>query len=240
LEIELSMVNDLNDFLLPASAVSNSGTQSFVISDVQILMDCYTLDESILASFYSALLKNRVLSVPLLSVYQIFHPLPAGATSYSFSSVRAFSRLAQVWLTFRKTGPRSTEFMCPGDMPGDEDDESMALLTANVPTARLSIGPANWPSPQPVSSQAEYYMMLTKALGTQPNITRRDFEHDCFSIVWNICKNPAELTSTISTRSGDLVRVELGNLSNGATECWMTLVTFSVCAIREQGLTLIS
>jgi hypothetical protein len=120
LEIELSMVNDLNDFLLPASAVTNSGTQSFVISDVQILMDCYTLDEAVLNSFYSALLKNRVLSIPVMNCYQISHPLPAGATTYSFSSVRAFSRLSQIWLTFRKAGPRSTEFLSPGPLPGED------------------------------------------------------------------------------------------------------------------------
>jgi hypothetical protein len=239
LEIELTMVSDLNDFLLPASTTENSGTQSFTISDVQILMDCYTLDEAVLSSFYSALLKNRVLSIPILNAYQIFHPLPAGATTYSFSSVRAFSRLSQVWLTFRKTGPRSTEFFCPGNLPGEDDGEAL-VLTANVPTARLSIGPHNWPDPQPVSSAAEYYMMLTKALGTQPNIGRRDFEHECFTIVWNIQKQPQDPTSALSTRSGDLVRVELGNLANGATECWMTLISFGVVAIRESGVTLLT
>ena len=41
LELECSMVNDLNDFLLPASAADNSGTQSFVVSDAQVLYDVY-------------------------------------------------------------------------------------------------------------------------------------------------------------------------------------------------------
>jgi hypothetical protein len=240
LEIELAIVNDLNDFLYPASYTSDTGTQSFVISDVQILMDTYTLDEAVQNSFYSALLANKVLSIPVMNCYQIMHPLPSGATTYSFSSVRAFSRLAQVWLTFRKTGPRSTEFICPGNLPGDEDDENMALLTAAVPTARLSIGPASWPSPQPVSSAAEYYYMFTKALGSQPNITRRDFEHDCFTIVWDISRMPGSVVTSLSTRSGDLVRVELGNLSNSATECWMTLISFGVVAVRESGLTLLT
>ena len=241
LEIELAMVNDLNDFLLPASAVTNSGTQSFVISDVQILMDCYTLDEAVLNSFYSALLKNRVLSIPVMNCYQIGHPLPAGATTHAFCSVRAFSRLSQVWLTFRKAGPRSTEFLCPGPLPGEDDAASMELFTAKVPTARLSIGPHQWPEGQPVSSMAEYHMMFTKALATQPNITRREFEHDAFSIVWNIQKSPSDPTSSISTRSGDLVRVQLDNMTaDAATECWMTLISFGVCAIRESGVTLLS
>jgi len=241
LEIELSMVNDLNDFLLPASAGSNTGTQNFVISDVQILMDCYTLDESILQSFYSSLLSNKVLSIPLMNCYQICHPIPAGATTYSFSSVRAFSRLAAVWLTFRKTGPRSTEFLCPGPLPGEDDAADINLSTVGVPTARLSIGPHNWPDPQPVSSMAEYHMMFTKALGTQPNITRREFEHDAFTIVWNIQKSPSDPTTALSTRSGDLVRVELTNMTaDRATEVWLTLISFGVCAVRESGVTLLT
>ena len=46
--------------------------------------------------------------------------------------------------------------------------------------------------------------------------------------------------SAISTRSGDLLRVDLTNLTaNVATECWMTLFAFSVTAIRESGVTLL-
>ena len=84
-------------------------------------------------------------------------------------------------------------------------------------------------------------MMTTKALGTQPNITRRDFEHDCFTIVWDIKKMPADVTTAISTRSGDLVRVELTNMTAGAaTECWMTMISFGVVAIRESGVALLT
>ena len=241
LEIELSMVNDLNDFLLPASTLSNSGTQNFVISDVQILMDCYTLDEAVLQSFYSSLLRNKVMSVPLMNCYQICHPIPAGATTYSFSSVRSFSRLSQIWLTFRKTGPRSTEFLCPGALTGEEDGTDVNLNTASVPTARLSIGPHQWPDAQPIGSLAEYYMMLTKTLGMEPNITRREFEHDAFTIAWNIQKSPSDPTTAISTRSGDLVRIEIGNMTaNRVDEAWLTLISFGVCAIRESGVTLLS
>jgi hypothetical protein len=88
---------------------------------------------------------------------------------------------------------------------------------------------------------AEYYMMFSKALGAQPNLTRREFEHDAFTIVWDIKKNPGDPTSAISTRSGDLVRVELTNMvANQATECWMTLISFGVVAIRESGVTLLT
>ena len=86
--------------------------------------------------------------------------------------------------------------------------------------------------------------MMVKALGYQPNITRHAFEHECFTICFNVQKNPGDVTSSLSTRSGDLVRVELTNLSSGtngaATECWMTMISFGVVAIRETGVTLLT
>jgi hypothetical protein len=84
--------------------------------------------------------------------------------------------------------------------------------------------------------------MLINALGTQPNITRNDFEHECFTIVWDLRKNPGDSTSAISTRSGDLIRCEIGNIDPtlGLTECWMTIVSFGVCAIRESGIALLT
>ena len=172
--------------------------------------------------------------------------MPDGATTYSFSSVRAFSRLSQVWLTFRGTGPKATSFICPANLVGEEVDDGDAALplvtAAPICTARLSIGPKNYPDPQPVSSGAEYYYMLTNALGMQPNITRNDFEHECFTIVWDLRKTPGDSTSAVSTRSGDLLRVEIGNIaaSQGVKECWLTLVSFGVCAIRESGVALLT
>jgi hypothetical protein len=145
-----------------------------------------------------------------------------------------------VWLTFRKTGARSSEFMCPGNLPGHTDITNSEIKNEAVPTARLSIGSHNWPDPQPVSTSAEYYMMLTKALGFNPNISRKCFEDSAFTICWDLRKTPGDNTSAVSTRSGDLVSVQLSNLSNGATECWMTLISFNVLAIKESGVVVLS
>ena len=237
LEIELSLLSTVTDWLNPA----NTGSQLFELSNIQILYDAWTLDEAVQQSFYSALLKNRVLSIPVMSAYQIVQPIPAGATTYSFSSVRAFSRLAQVWLTFRNTGAQTSQFICPGPLPGDSTDDNLPLANTAVPQVRLSIGPHNWPDPQPVSSAAEYYYMLTKALGYQPNVTRYDFEHNAFTVVFDIKRMPSDATTALSTRSGDLCRVDVSNMTaNSATECWMTLVSFGVVAVRESGVTLLT
>ena len=247
LELELTLA-DAADWL-PANDGAASPTQLsqiFTLSDVQLLYDAYTLDEAVSASFYSALLKNRVLSIPVLNAYQIVHPIPSGATTYSFSSVRAFSRLSQIWLTFRGTGYQATQFLTPGDQPGDADATQLDVFQKNVPQARLSIGPHNWPDPQPTHGKTagELYYMMTKALGYQPNITRHAFEHECFTIVFDLKKNPMDATSALSTRSGDQVFCQLSNLSSGAlgaaTQVYATFISFGVVAIRESGISLLT
>ena len=83
--------------------------------------------------------------------------------------------------------------------------------------------------------------MLTKALGYSPNINRKCFEEAAFTVVWDLRKNPQDSTSAISTRSGDLLRIDLTNLvANAATEVWLTLIAFSVVAVRESGVTLLT
>ena len=132
--------------------------------------------------------------------------------------------------------------MCPGALPGVTNANDVTLQNTAGPQARLSIGPKNYPDPQPTSAStsSELYYMLTKALGYAPNLTRKAFEEKAFTIVFNLQKNPGDPTSSISSRSGDLIRCELTNLSGGATECWMTLVSFGVVAIRESGVTLLT
>jgi len=239
LEIELSLLNDVNDWL-PATDASGNLSQTFSLSDIQILYSSVQPDELILQSFYSVLLRNKVLSIGCLNAVQMVFPM-SNAVTQNFTSVRAFSRLCQVWLTFRKTGPRTKEFMCPGALPGGVDTEAdHPTSNAAVPTARLSVGPANWPAPQPAATAAEYYYMLTSALGHQPNINRRCFEEDSFTIVWDLKKMPQDVTSAISTRSGEQVFIQLSNIGNAATECWVTCVSFQVVAIRESGIAVLS
>jgi len=236
LEFELSLVTSASDWL-----TTTSNSSDFSISAIQIMADYYTLDESIQQSFFSSLLKNRVLSIPCMNVYQTVQVIPAGSTSYSFSSVRAFSRLSQIWLTFRKYGARSSSFFCPGALPGDADVTNVTLSDTQVPMCRLSIGP-QWPSPQPVSTAAEYYMLMQKALGYAPNISRASFEYDGFTIVFDLKRLPSDSTTALPTRSGDLCRFDLTNLTlqTSQVEVWMTMVSFGVCAIREFGISLLT
>ena len=241
LELEMTLNSQTSDWLV------NTGSQAFEISNIQLMYDAYVLDEAVQESFYKALLSSRVLSIPTMTVYQVVQSIPTGSTSFSFSAVRAFSRLSHVWLTFRNAGGRSSQFICPTTVAANSgaqpvlSDTNATLNAPNSPSARLSIGPHYWPDPQPANTIPELFYQLQQALPGVPNITRDNYLTNAFTIVFDVRKVPSDPTSSISTRSGDLLRVDLLNLTaNAATECWMTLFAFSVTAVRESGVTLLT
>jgi hypothetical protein len=241
LELEMTLNSTAADWLNAASGVNST---SYSISNIQLIYDAYILDEAVQESFYKALLANRALSIPTMTVYQVVQSIPAGSTTFSFAAVRAFSRLSHIWLTFRAAGARSCEFFNPTTLAGT--GATPALADGGCPTARLSIGPHYWPDPQPNSSIPELFYQLQKSLPNIPNIGRDVFAAQtantgAFTILFDVRRVPHDPTSSISTRSGDLLRVDLQNLTaNLVTECWLTMFAFSVTGVRESGCTLLT
>ena len=87
----------------------------------------------------------------------------------------------------------------------------------------------------------EHFYQPQKALPGIPNITRGNFTQDCFTIVFDVRRVPSDPTTSISTRSGDLLSVFLQNLTPvRCTEVYMTLFAFRVTAVRESGVTLLT
>jgi len=86
----------------------------------------------------------------------------------------------------------------------------------------------------------ELFYNFQQALPSIPNLTRDNFIQNAFTIAFDVRKVPGDPTSSVSTRSGDLLRVDLLNLNANVTECWMTLFAFSVTACRESGVTLLT
>ena len=218
-------------------------SSDFAISNIQLLYDSYTLDESVLESYYKSLLASRVLSIPVMQAYMVVQNIPGGSTSFDFAAVRAFSRLSHVWLTFRNGGvnggPRSASFICPRTIPNNTG-ANPALSDAG-PSARLSIGPKCYPETQPITTITEHFYHFQKAIPGVCNINRDNFQTNAFTICWDVRKVPSDPTSSISTRSGDLLRIELKNLTaDVATECYLTLFAFGVVAIREAGVTVLN
>ena len=66
LELECTLNTTVSDWLSTAGNSTN-----FSIENIQLLYDAYALDEAVQDSFYKALMANRVLSVPTMTVYQV-------------------------------------------------------------------------------------------------------------------------------------------------------------------------
>ena len=147
LELELTLaaatdwLNQNNYAATPATASS-----SYSISNIQLYYDSVTLDEALQERFYSALLSNRVLNIPCQQYFQVVQSIPAGSSSYTFSVVRAFSRLTHIWITFRTAnGLVSQEYA----IPTVQNTAMTSTWSANpnfttdmpAPSIRLSIGP---------------------------------------------------------------------------------------------------
>ena len=200
------------------------------------------LDEAEQESFYKVLISNRVLSIPCQQFFQVVQSIPAGATTYSFSIVRAFSKLSHVWITFKTAaGLLATNFANP-TTPATALSGSWTapVMSDNAPSIRLSCGPKNWPDYQPITTTGEHFWMLQKTLPGVPMLDRKDFGTDKFISVFDLRRLPGDATTALSTRSGDLLRIDLKNLTaDVATEVHITLWAFAVCSIRESGVTLL-
>ena len=227
------------DWLDLSDADHNSN--AYAVSDVQILYDASVLDSAVQDSFYSSLLRNAVLSMPILNVYQVVQPV-SGST-FSFTTTRAFSRLAQLWISYRApNGARATSFICPGTLPGCAGNTHVSNTA--TPSFRLAIGPHNWPNPQPTSvfNGSELFYQFQKTLGHVPNINRQMFQDNCFTVVFDLRKNVQDITSCLSTRTGDLCRIDCFNMSNlqAGAEIYLTMVSFGIVACRESGVSLLT
>ena len=234
LELEISVNPVTSDWLSTAAGTS----QTFTVSNIQLIYDVIEVDEAVSESMYKSLLSGRVLSVPTMTVYQVSQTIPNGSTSYSFTTVRAFSRLSHVWLTFRVAGGRSASFICPTTVTANSGATPVLSDGVNSPSARLSIGPHYWPDPAPANTIPELFYMFQKALPGVPNITRDNYLQDAFTIVFDVRKVPTDPTSSISTRSGDLLRIDLNNLVTPATgpqmECFCTCLLYTSPSPRDR------
>ena len=246
LELELTLAA-ATDWLNANNYATTPGTasSSYSISNIQLYYDSVTLDEALQERFYSALLSNRVLNVPCQQYFQVVQSIPAGSSSYTFSVVRAFSRLTHIWITFRTAnGLVSQEYA----IPTVQNTAMTSSWSANpnfttdmpAPSIRLSIGPKNIPDYQPTNSVQEHFWMLQKALPATPYLDRKDFASNTFVSVFNLERCPGDAQTAMSTRSGDQIRIDIKGLTPDiAVEAWVTIFAMAVVSVREQGITLL-
>jgi hypothetical protein len=248
LELELTLAPPgdwlaRNDYTLAA----NLASQTYNINNIMMVGDSLVLDEAVQESFYKSLLSNRVLSIPTTLFQQVVFNIPAASTTFSANLVRAYSRLSHVWITFVGAGA-NTNLATSFVMPTVQD----AALTASwythpqfggeqgCPSIRLAIGPLNVPDPQPVETLQEHWQMLNKALPHVPYLDRADFASQTFVSVFDLRRTVGDPTSALSTRSGDLLRIDVKNMTaNTAASMVVTIWAMGVVSVAERGVTLL-
>ena len=93
----------------------------------------------------------------------------------------------------------------------------------------------------PASSISEHFYNFQQAISGVPNITRDNYLTNSFTMAFDLRHIPEDPSTSISSRSGDLLRVDLQNLTsvNGTTEVWMVLFAYTVTSVRVWGLELL-
>ena len=67
-------------------------------------------------------------------------------------------------------------------------------------------------------------------------ITRDDFSSDTFCAFFDFKRVPFDHGSALSTRSGDLIRIEIKNLTaDRATKVHVVVLSYGSLAVRESG-----
>ena len=162
----------------------------------------------------------------------------SGATSVDVSVQRAFSKVSAILVSFSGAAAQNVNFTCPA-APASTTGLTPALDDGApwCPTIRVSLGGKNFPDPPPVDNIALYYHQLVKALGYSPMITRDDFSSDTFCAFFDFKRVPFDHGSALSSRSGDLIRIDIKNLTaDAATKVHVVVFSYGSLAVRESGV----
>ena len=237
LELHLTMA-DSSDWINTGSAYS----QNYQLTGFQVVADHCVLDEGITNSLYQSLLNSRILSLPIVRAHQFSRSIASGATTIDVSVQRAFSKVSAIIVSFSGDTALNSDFRSPsiqtstaGATPALDDGSSPWC-----PSIRVSLGGKNFPDPSPLDNLALYYHQLVKGLGYSPCISRDDFSSDTFCAFFDLKRVPFDHGSALSSRSGDLIRIECKNLDpDRATKIHVVLLSYGSLAIRESGVAIL-
>jgi len=238
LELHLTLANN-DDWL---NTDTGTYSTSFALTNFQCVYDQSIIDEGISNSLCQSLMNSRILSLGVVRAHQFSRNIPAGSTAVDISIQRAFSKLSAIIVTFSGESQQSVDFRCPstqastaGAMPALDDGSP-----AWCPSFRVSIGGKNYPDPSPADSLCLLYHQLVKGLGYSPMISRDDFSADSFAAFFDFKRVPFDHGSALSTRSGDLVRVEIKNMTaDRATKVHVVVLSYGSLAVRESGVAIL-
>ena len=240
----------------PANVFNPSGgqSQSYALTNCYMLLDLVTLDSSVQNSYMKSLLGGAALACTIPQYITINYPIN-NAASLALVVQRALTRNVAVFVSFQARGGNVTQFAYPdSQLPASMFrifwNSAQALTSPQRPVLadsnfsfQLQLGSKLWPE-QPMSSQAEMYETLRKAVGTHNqdikniSVDRYDYMTDSFILGIDLEKNLGDPFSSQNTRAGDVLRLVFNGIDPAAnlSSCYVTLIGSSVAEIRETGV----
>ncbi len=171
--------------------------------------------------------------------------IPARSREFQASVVRAFSRIAAVFVTFQgKPVGHLLRFHNPSFRTGAGENGAERTLEWSV-----QIGSKQYPEMSTCKSLAATMSLLKQALGIYDqniactSITPVTYAEDRYCIGVPTSVIPSQAFSGISTRSGDLLMVLVRNLTQTpareAQKMHISLVTEVILELKESGTVLL-
>jgi hypothetical protein len=208
-----------------------------------MLCDLITLDSNVQNSYYKSLLSGAALSLVIPQYTTIHYPI-ANAASLAIVVQRAFTRNVAVFVTFTRNDD-VTDFYFPDPEVAFQSNSGGAhapYLKDGPFSFQLQLGSKLWPE-QPMSSLAEMYETLRKAVGTHNQdiksigLDRNDYLNDGFILGIDLERNLGDPFSAVNTRAGDVLRLVFNGIHPDATltGCYVHLISSSILEIRETG-----
>ena len=238
----------------PANVFDPSASQSYSLTNCYMLVDLITLDSSMQNSYMKSLLGGAALACTIPRYITLHYPI-TNATSLALVVQRALTRNVAVFLNFQANGGNVTQFAYPDRYKANRMFQidmiantvvcspQRPILGDSTFSFQLQLGSKLWPE-QPMTSQAEMYETLRKAVGTHNqdikniSVDRYDYLTDSFILGIDLEKNLGDPFSSQNTRAGDVLRLVFNGIDPGAnlTSCYVTLIGSSVAEIRETGV----
>ena len=242
LEFTLARTDDA----LAAAAAAVGGiannSRQFQLSQCELQYSTVRLDSSLEAGFSSMMLSGRALQLNLRTLFSQQAIIPAGATEFQASVVRALSRIASVFVTFQGRDAQTNSilrFHNPSAIAGHERTLEWAV----------QIGSKQWPEMSTCKSTASTMSLLKQALGIYDqniactSINATNYHSSRYVIGVPTSTIPGQVFSGMSTRSGDLLSVLIKSMgvdaNQQAQKMHITLLAEVILELKESGTVLL-
>jgi hypothetical protein len=199
-----------------AADAAVSGSADWSITNVRLHMDILHVDEALMSSYTSHLLKGSSLIVPFRS-YTPISFTHSGSNTAMLQVPRTYSRVNQIWVLPSKPDPN--------DLARKDCNFFPSFGSVDTLESWIQIGSTKFPSTTYGPGTAEHLMRYQKALGYLgsgfhvSSNTVTAYNLDSMILIFDLEKIPQQAMSGMSTHGGNVtININgLGTTASGGT-----------------------